>query len=190
MIRSFIAIEVKDPDTLAQVNSFTSRLKKNQPRMKLVEPENIHMTVKFLGDIHESMAPKIYNILKEEVNEKVFAGKDFEYRVKGAGQFRNYSILWIKLRGDIQFLQDIKDTVENELKEKLKIPKDKRGKFKPHITIGRLRKNRINYKTFDIFKKLIQENKNTEFGSCRISKIQLKKSVLTPTGPIYSDLVF
>lgn len=190
MIRSFIAIEVKGSETINNIKSFTSRLEKNQSRIKLVEPENIHMTIKFLGDIHESTAPKIYKILKEEVNEKLFADKEYEYSLKGAGQFNQFSVLWVKLEGNISFLQNIKDIVEMELNQKLKIPKDKRQKFKPHITIARLRSNKIDYKTFDIFKKLINESKDIEFGSCKITQVKLKKSVLTQKGPIYSDLVY
>jgi 2'-5' RNA ligase len=189
-IRSFIAIEVKESETLKKIQEFTSRLKKNQPRIKIVETENIHMTVKFLGDIHVSTAPKIYEILKEEINENLFSSKEYKYTVKGAGQFNRFSVLWVKLEGDIQFLQKIKDRVEKLLKERLKIQKDKRSKFKPHITIGRLRSNKIDYKTFDIFKKLVNESKDLEFGTCIISKINLKQSVLTPKGPIYSDLVY
>ncbi len=190
MIRSFIAIEIKNSDTLKKINIFTERLKKNQPKIKLVEPENIHMTIKFLGDIQESLAPKIYKILKEEVNEKIFAEKEYEYNLKGAGQFNKFSVLWVKLKGNIDFLQNIVDTVENELNQKLKIPRDKRPEFKPHITIGRLRSNKIDYKTFDIFKKLINESKDIEFGSFKIKEVKLKKSVLTQKGPIYSDLVY
>ena len=190
MIRSFIALELEDIETKEQIISFGQRLKINQPKLKLVEPQNLHMTVKFLGNIEESLAPKIYTILKEKVNEKMFQGKTYEFNLIGTGQFRKYSVIWIKLKGNIQFLQDIKDTVEMQLNNKLKIVKDKRNEFAPHLTIGRLKSNKINYKTFEIFKKLIQEHKNYEFGPFHISEIKLKKSVLTPQGPIYSDLVF
>ena len=82
MIRTFIALELKDKDTIEKIQSFSSRLQKNQQRLKLVEPKNLHMTVKFLGDISESTAPKIYKILKEEINEKLFQDKNFEYQLK------------------------------------------------------------------------------------------------------------
>ena len=108
----------------------------------------------------------------------------------GTGQFRKYSVLWIKLKGDIQFLQVIKDKVENLLYNNLNIERDKRIQFKPHLTIGRLKPNKINYKNFDVFKKLINENKSLEFGAFNIDGIKLKQSVLTPKGPIYSDLVY
>ena len=94
------------------------------------------------------------------------------------------------MEGDIQFLQKIKDNIEALLNQKLKIEKDKRTKFTPHLTIGRLKPNKINYKNFESFKKLIHEHKNYEFGHFKISNVKLKKSDLTPKGPIYSDLEF
>ena len=190
MIRSFIALELKDKNTLERIESFSSRLMQNQSKLKLVKSENLHMTVKFLGNIPESLAPKIYAILKDEINSKIFQGKKHKYILKGVGQFNKFSVLWIKLIGDINLLQEIKNKVENLLYERLKIDLDKRQQFKPHLTIGRLRKERINHKNFDIFKKIINENKTTEFGEFTIDQIKLKKSELTPKGPIYSDLVY
>ena len=189
-IRSFIAMELEDNETIKTIQDFYPRLIKNQQNLKTVNPENLHMTVKFLGDIPESLAPKIYEILRKEVNEDLFQGKSLDYRLKGVGQFNKYSVIWIKLVGNVQFLQNVKDTIENSLNEKLDIERDKRTKFKPHLTIGRLKKNKINYQTFDSFKNLIQDNKELEFGTFTINKIKLKKSVLTPKGPIYSDLVY
>lgn len=190
MIRTFIAIELRDEATIQEIVSFYSRLKQNQPKIKFVEPNNLHITVKFLGSIPESLAPKIYTILKEEINNPFFRGQNLEYRLKGIGQFNRYSVLWIELIGDIQFLQKIKDNVEALLDQKLNIAQDRRKQFTAHLTIGRLKSSNINYKNFDTFKKIIQENKNLEFGIFNVSEVKLKKSDLTPQGPIYSDLVY
>ncbi|MEJ2251460.1 MAG: RNA 2',3'-cyclic phosphodiesterase [Candidatus Lokiarchaeota archaeon] len=190
MIRTFIAFDLEDQNTINNIKELTDRLKKNQDRLKIVKPENLHITVKFLGDIKESKAPKIFEILNSEINEKVLGNKVYNYTLKGVGQFRSYSILWIGFEGDIDFLQEIKETLEVKLNERLNIKKDKRRKFDPHLTIGRLRKNRINYKNFDTFKNIIKDNQNTEFGKFKISEIKLKKSVLTPQGPIYSNLKY
>lgn len=190
MIRAFIALELKDQETVEKIQSYGQRLKINQPNLKLVEPQNLHMTVKFLGNIKESLAPKIYEILNDEINKKLFQSKIYQFDLIGTGQFRKYSVLWIKLKGDIQFLQQIKDAVESLLYNQLNIERDKRTQFKPHLTIGRLKSNKINYKNFESFKKLINDNKNLEFGTFNINEIKFKKSVLTPKGSIYSDLVY
>ena len=190
MIRAFIALELKDQETVENIQSYGKRLRNNQQNLKLVEPQNLHMTVKFLGNIKETITPKIYKILDEEINKKLFQNKTYQFELIGTGQFRKYSVLWIKLKGDIQFLQQIKDTVETVLYNQLKIERDKRTQFKPHLTIGRLKSNKINYKSFESLKKLINDNKNLVFGSFNINKIKFKQSVLTPNGPIYSDLVY
>jgi len=185
MIRTFIAIDLDDKETKEKIISFSNRLITHQPRMKQVESKNLHMTVKFLGDIHESTAPKIYEILKEEINKELFKGKEFQFQLKGAGQFNRYSVIWIKLVGETEILQKAKDKVENLLYTKLKIAKDKRTKFKPHLTIGRLRFNKVDQSNFEKFKKVINDNKDFDFGVFNVSQIKLKKSVLTPKGPIY-----
>ncbi len=189
-IRSFIAIELKDKATIEKIISFSQRLKQNQTNIKLVEPVNLHMTMKFLGNIPETLAPKIYSIIQEEINDKLFHRKNFEYRLNGVGQFNRFSVIWIELHGNIQFLQKIKDSTEDFLFRELKIERDKRTKFKPHLTIGRLKKNKINYKTFDSLKNLINENRDLEFGVFNINQVKLKESKLTPKGPIYTDLVY
>ncbi|MFO7794813.1 MAG: RNA 2',3'-cyclic phosphodiesterase [Promethearchaeati archaeon] len=188
MIRSFISFDLENEESIKNIEGFLSRLKKNQPGLKPIESENIHLTVKFLGNIEESIAPKIYNILNGEINEKILGGESYTYELKNVGNFRNYQIIWAGLYGDLDLLQNIKDTVEDKLNEQLKIKKDKRRSFKPHITIGRLKK--IDYSKFDSFKNLMKENRNREFGKFVIDKIKLKKSILTPKGPIYSELTY
>ena len=49
---------------------------------------------------------------------------------------------------------------------------------------------KINYQTFNALKNIINDNKNLEFGTFIINQVKLKKSVLTPKGPLYSDLVY
>ncbi|TXT58903.1 MAG: RNA 2',3'-cyclic phosphodiesterase [Promethearchaeota archaeon] len=186
MIRTFIAFELQEETTLSEIRNFTNRLKQNQKKIKIVKLDNIHLTVKFLGNIQEDLVPKIYDILEREVNTKILHNQEHMFSVKGVGHYRNYEIIWVGLEGDFELLQTVKDTVEEKLNQQLKIKKDKRRKFTPHITIARLKKNKKDYKTFDSFKETIKESRNRQFGECALNEIVLKKSDLTPKGPIYT----
>jgi 2'-5' RNA ligase len=190
LIRTFLAFELKEETTIANIQTFLNRLKQNQPKLKAVEPANLHLTVKFLGNIPEEKAPEIYNIITSEVNEKLFQSNSYDYELKGVGQFNKYSVIWIKLIGNIAFLQKVQEVTENVLYTQFNIEKEKRADFKPHLTIGRLRKDRINYKNFDALKNIINQNKELEFGKFVIDMLKFKKSDLTPQGPIYTDLTF
>ena len=190
MIRTFLAIELRNESTINNLIDFCNRLKQNQSQIKLVEPENLHLTIKFLGNIPEQQAPKIYSILMDEINKKYFPEKNYDYILKGVGQFRKFSVIWIKVMGNIQIIQDAKNKLEELLYTRLEIKKDNRPKFQPHLTIGRLRKEKINYKNLNSLKNLIEANKNKEFGPFTITGIKLKKSQLTPKGPIYTDLTY
>jgi 2'-5' RNA ligase len=190
LIRTFLAIDLDDTETIQKIEEFLQRLKQNQPKLKAVKPENLHLTVKFLDNIPEALAPQIYKIIDEDINKSIFQGQTYTFKLKGVGQFNKYSVIWVKLIGDVEMLQKIKTKTEDLLYDNLNIIRDRRSVFKPHLTIGRLKKERINYKTFDALKNLIHENRLLEFGSFKINQIKLKKSELTPAGPIYSDLVF
>ena len=72
MIRTFLAFELKEESTIRNIQTFLTRLKQNQPKLKAVESENLHLTVKFLGDIPEDKAPLIYKVIDSEVNQKMF----------------------------------------------------------------------------------------------------------------------
>lgn len=189
-IRTFIAFELKDKQTIRNLSDFSYKLKKIQTKIKTVEQENYHITMKFLGNVEESQAKVIYNLITNHINNEFFKDGVKKYSLKGIGQFKGYSTIWVRLIGDIQILQEIKDTLENLLKNQLNIEKDKREIFKPHLTIGRLKSNKINYKNFDDFKNLIKENKNLDLGEFTIEKLLLKKSDLTPKGPIYTTLSY
>ncbi len=189
MIRAFIAIELRDQKSIELISKSTERLKKNQKNLKVVEPENLHLTLKFLGDVVEHDAPNIYRVV-ERLNKQFFDEQSVQYRLNGIGQFNKYSVIWVNLLGDIKFLQDVKDALENALYNEIKIPKDERSKFKPHLTVARLKKNKIDYKTFNAFKKFFGENKELDLGEFNMSGMKLKKSDLTPQGPIYTDLVY
>ena len=99
----------------------------------------------------------------------------------GFPSLKNPRVIWIGVdKSGAEKLIDITNEIKMKLL-KLNFKKDK--KFKPHLTIFRVKK-----KIGDI-SSIMKENETIEFGIQTISKIKLKKSVLSPKGPEYSDLL-
>ena len=180
--RGFIAIEINATATLLE---FENEIKKTGADVKLVEPKNIHITLKFLGDVEENLVDNIENIMKDAVDQL----QPFTIKLKGTGVFphQNYvRVIWIGIK-DGQVIEKISHAIDERLST-LGFKKEKRG-FSPHLTIGRVKtaKNKQQLLT------TIEKYGDREFCVQQITSITLKKSDLTPAGPIYTnvkDVVF
>ena len=173
-MRAFVAVEISDKKVINSIIKFQSEI---NIKAKPVEPQNLHFTLQFLGEISEENSQKIKQALK------TIEFSTFEVNFKGIGAFPKMKfprVVWIGT-DDIggKSLVELAKKVENVLSP-LGFINDK--VFKSHITIFRI-KNKIG----DISKEL-EKFKTYEFGSQKISNIKLKQSVLTPQGPLYSDL--
>jgi len=182
-MRTFIAIELPKEikDSLAQLQE---ELKKTGADVKWVKPENIHLTLKFLGEINNKKLEKITEILWDVAKNK----DSFSIRLSSIGTFPVLSsprVIWVGIDMGGKESEKIAWELEKKI-ARIGIPKEKRP-FSSHITIGRTRstQGRDN---------LIQELKNLE-GNFRLenseflaTKITFFKSTLTPTGPIYESL--
>jgi RNA 2',3'-cyclic 3'-phosphodiesterase len=175
--RGFIAIDIK---TTPQIIMFEKEITKTGADVKLVEPENIHITVKFLGDTDETYI----DVIEQSIKESVLSIKPFLITLEGTGVFPNQNyikVIWIGItdNGNIE-------TIARAIDEKLKplgFKKESRG-FSPHLTVGRV-KTAINK---DQLLKVIGNYNTVEFTIQNIQSITLKKSELTPNGPIYTTL--
>jgi 2'-5' RNA ligase len=148
--------------------------------LKLVEAENIHITMRFLGELPVSLV----NRIGEELKTVQF--NPFEMSLEGAGVFpdmRRINVVWVGIKKGLLELVDIHSQVELRLK-RLGISPDDRG-FNPHITIARVRSARNK----DKLAEAILITKNKDFGTFPVNFVKLKKSILTPKGPIYITLV-
>jgi len=174
MMRAFVSVEISNKEVVKSITNFQSKI---NIKAKEVEPQNLHFTLQFLGEISEDVSQKIKHALK------TIEFSTFNINFKGLGAFPKMKfpkVIWIgtdEIGGNA--LVDLAKKVENVLAP-LGFISDK--PFKSHITIFRI-KNKID----DISKKL-EKFESYEFGSQKISKIKLKQSVLTPQGPVYSDL--
>ncbi len=178
MIRSFVAIEIGSI-VIDQIVAFQRMLVDIGADLKLVEAENIHITMRFLGEIPVSLV----NRLCEELNAVHF--KPFEASFQGIGVFpdmRRINVIWVGVEKSVLELVDIYSQLELRFK-RLGIFPDGRG-FSPHITVARVRSSRNKDKLIET----LLSAKDRDFGAFSVDTVKLKKSVLTPKGPIYTTL--
>ena len=173
-MRTFIALEIQNEEVLNVITKIQSDFKiKANP----VSKQNMHFTLLFLGDITEETAEKV----KKELSSISF--KPIEVRFNHMGVFPNPRfprVIWIGVdEVASQKLIDLACQVEKKL-EPLGFKSDK--PFKPHLTIFRIKN-----KAVDISQTL-EKFKEIDLSKEIITELKLKQSILTPNGPIYSDL--
>jgi len=175
--RGFIAVEVPINEMMQIVHHEICSLPAN---IKMVELKNIHITLKFLGDTNEEHIETIKEIMKNSVKEL----KPFTIQLKGTGVFPNQNyikVIWIGIE-KAESLSIIFNSLNKQLAG-LGYTIDKRG-FKPHLTIGRLK----NANDKDQLINVINKYKDNMFSEINVDSIYLKKSTLTPHGPIYETI--
>lgn len=175
MVRTFIALELND-EIRARLGEAQEVLKRCNARMTWVDPKNIHITIKFLGEVRDKKIPDIKSALKS-ISFRSFPIKTGGITVNNP--HRPFTV-WCTIEDGglcAQFL----GLVENSLGS-LGFACEQR-RFTPHATVARV-------KTFDpslfvVLKSLASK----DYGGCTITGMKLKKSTLTPQGPVYEDLL-
>ena len=182
-MRTFIAIEL--PQEIREFLSLAqAQLKATGADIKWVEPQNIHLTLKFLGEIDKVKSEKIIKIIEEVAKDN----NAFEIRISSFGAFPKINfprVIWTGIDSGDKEARVIAKELEEKI-EKIGIPKEVRP-FSSHITLGRTRSTLNREKLAQGLFKLTADfgGKTIEF---RATKITLFKSTLTPTGPIYEIL--
>ena len=171
-MRCFLAIDVSD--ALKEIFLDAQKSFSDLAKVKFVEKENLHITLKFFGDVEEKIVKKLVNNLNLLEKES-----SFEIVFRGIGAFPNnrfVRVLWIGVYG----LEDLQKKI-NEIAEKFGFASKKE---KPHLTLGRVKSVKNKKEFIDLLKK----NEDKEFGRMIVDKVKLKKSILTEKGPVYEDL--
>ncbi len=179
-MRTFIAIELSEEikNELAQIQA---RLRYAGADVKWVEQQNIHLTMKFLGEVKEDRIEEVVSALNEVAKES----KPFEAIIKDLGVFPKLEfprVVWVGLERGAEESKALARRVDERL-EKLGFQRESRP-FSPHLTIGRVRspKNKA------ALKEKIMATSIEKVLSQRVDSIILFKSELTSQGPIYSKL--
>jgi 2'-5' RNA ligase len=175
--RAFISIDI---DASPRIVEFFQRLKRLGPSFKVVNPDLIHVTLKFLGETEEGLIPKIRRAMERSV-----AGiGPMLLKLKKAGAFpgdHNMRVIWIGIEGG-EGIGLIARNLDSELSV-LGFKRDNRP-FVPHITITRVREGA----SVGEARELLRLYNDVFFGEQLIDTIRLKKSILGPEGPTYSTV--
>lgn len=174
-MRAFIAIELPE-DIRKYLVEIQKQIGDSNAKIKWVEEENIHLTLKFLGDVEEDKIEDVKNILS---GIKV---KPIDAKIDGVGVFpaEDYiRVVWVGLKPGTRFIE-----LANEIDNKLSpiVPKEKR-EFKSHVTLARVKFVKDKKAFVEGLKSIKVEAK--EF---KVEGFVLKKSTLTKQGPVYEDI--
>ncbi|MDD6534138.1 MAG: RNA 2',3'-cyclic phosphodiesterase [Methanosphaera sp.] len=178
-MRAFLAIELNDY-VIENILKTQQVLDENSTsRLKHVERENMHLTVKFFGDINERKLKQIKRI----INETIESYKPYTMKVAGVGAFANIKhpkTIWTtvkdKEKNTINLIRNLDDKFAD-------IGFKKERSYKPHITISRVKQ----LNDAQNLSKTLSDMKGNYYGKVDVNKIVLKSSTLTPDGPIYKN---
>lgn len=178
-IRSFIAFDIDNELVVRRLSEVQNMLVNTGADLKLVTPQNIHVTMRFLGNISSPMIDSIH----EEMKQVSFT--PFEIELRGLGAFpslRYARVVWAGIQKGGDELVKVFNQLEFRLR-RLGFKPDPKG-FSPHLTIARVRTGRHKAELV----KCVEDLADYEFGIIKADCLKLKKSVLTPKGPIYTTL--
>jgi len=177
-IRSFIAVDVPE-DIRAGVDPVLTDLSSLGRELKVVRRENLHFTVKFLGNISLEMVGPVEDCIRSGSQ-----GLGFEMEIRGLGAFPNSRkprVIWIGAVCQGNEFVEMAREIDGELG---KLGFDRERSYVPHLTVARSRNRGGSTRAADLVGKI----GDIELGRMVVDRVSLKKSVLTPGGPIYSDI--
>ncbi len=178
-MRTFIAIELPE-GIKKEIEQLQAPLKKTRAFVSWVKPGNIHVTLKFLGEVPEEKIDEVFGATQRAVE----GNKRFSMSLKGTGGFPNLRrprVIWIGTGSGGGELSRLAERIEEEM-EKIGFPREKR-KFSAHFTIGRV-------KSAKNIESLAQQVESTDFQTEEIPvcEVVVMRSQLHPAGAIYTPL--
>jgi 2''-5'' RNA ligase len=174
MVRAFVAFEISE-EMRELLASAQAGLKKSTARLAFVDPPLIHITVKFLGEVDDKKLPLVIRAL-DSIKAVPFMAKGNRVTVNN---FKSPHTIWCVI-DDAGKGREVFGAVESVLAP-LGFARETR-QFFPHATLAR-----IKIADPSIFR-CLEEIKDAPCGSCTVSGLKLKKSTLSPRGPVYEDL--
>lgn len=183
-MRAFVSVDVEDSQIVQRIQEVQSQI--TEPGVRFAKPSIIHLTLKFLGEI----APEKVHQLETALTQTASRFPPFEISFVGFGVFPKLSrprVIWIGVEkeGSEDQLKALAAAVDRSL-QSIGFPSEKRP-FSSHLTIGRVKFAKSGLRKQ--LQSLTQELAMTKLGKMVVEEVRLKKSTLTPKGPIYETLV-
>jgi 2'-5' RNA ligase len=180
-LRTFIAIDLGE-EIRDRLVSLQEQLAVDAPDVKWVEPENLHVTLLFLGEVEQRETLDVCRAA-----QKAVAGMlSFALTIEGMGSFpnpRRPRTLWVGVGKGMAEICAVHDAIEKPLLDLGCYRRETRA-YKPHVTVGRVKGERTN----DALAKSLTEHAGWSAGETIVSEVQVMSSVLHSDGPVYSVL--
>ena len=177
-MRLFVAVDLNE-SVRKRIAEVQRKLDSADYDLKIVEPENLHLTLKFLGEVDESTCEHVKELISEAVKDVHAFALSFE----GIGYFGNerfMKVVWLGVKGGKdEFVRAAKS-----LDKHLSFIRKEEHDMSPHLTIARVKSGR----NVQSLAREVNSLRDVKIGEVRVKEIKLKKSVLTPEGPVYSDV--
>jgi len=182
-LRTFIAVDIP-PSIQQAIQQNVDHLRKYIGNsVRWVPVQNIHLTLKFLGDV----SPANVDVLTQMLRAEADACLSFEFSVSGLGSFPNFKrarVLWVGIQAPAE-LEALQHGIESAT-TRLGYESDPRP-FSPHLTIGRVR-DIATASDLQKVRKALEETKVDSLGTARVDSVHLYKSDLRPNGSVYTKL--
>lgn len=178
-IRCFVAVEL--PEALKKaLESLRTRMDLPQFDVRWVQPANLHLTLRFLGEIPEEKLP-----LVEEASARAAGiSSPFSIKIQGLGAFPKPEaarVVWVGVDPEAPLIE-LEKKLSRELSALKWPPPDK--PFRPHLTLGRVKSSR----GLGELRRLLERNREEKIGEMVVEEIRLIRSQLQRSGPIYTVL--
>jgi RNA 2',3'-cyclic 3'-phosphodiesterase len=183
-LRAFIAVEIPaDVQRLIQQGTDSLHKALPKPLVRWVETKNLHITLKFLGDVSAEDLEKLANAIELELGTQAA----FTISVAGLGVFPGYHqprIIWVGLEAP-EALSSLQQGVEAASVSMAFLPEER--PFSPHLTIGRVGQGSTQADRLKI-REALEAATFRSIGPFDVKAVTIFKSDLHPTGPVYTSL--